>query len=436
MKKFMFKNKALLIATAFTTSMVLINAPTNQVMAAEKPVLVITNKSMNSATPQASYSPRVSSARINRISSVSNFDVAPPRTVERSSAIYDRPAIAPPITAEQIAGSAYFQGDNTIVGQRVKDINNQLVTLQTKTNRMAEQLRALQTKGRGNSAEYFANIATINTQLQTGTTPGNPRLVKRLSTAQSNLDTLGTNVSALNSLAVEIADTASKASFLLDSARSTYAVSGAIEEDHARLARLEDEVNNTIVIIERILNDVNDDITRTTAYLSAEQRNLRTLSLAVSNGNLYGKSLANYPFSRAQQSPLLQPASMTAPSPMAVPKMNAPQQASFGPASSVGAPKPLAKIRFDKPNVDFEQPIYVAVQNALEQYPDTRFELIAVHPTSGNPAQIAIESTRSRRNAERVLRTLTQMGIDLQRIDLSYAPSNEAQSSEVHIFLR
>jgi len=433
MKKNTFKNKALLIATAFTTSMIMINTPLAKAIAAEKPVLVITNKAMSSKSPTIS-----SPARSSRVSSVSNFDVTPPKTVQRSDAIYNRPAVAPAITAQQIAGSAYFQGDNTIVGQRVKDINNQLVTLQTKTNRMAEQLRALQTKGRGNSAEYFANIATINTQLQTGTTPGNPRLVKRLATAQTNLDTLGNNVSELNSLAIEIADTASKASFLLDSARSTYTVSGAIEEDHARLARLEDEVNNTIIIIERILNDVNDDITRTTAYLSSEQRNLRTLSLAVSNGNLYGKSLANYPFSRAQQSPLLQPASMTnqrAPMAQQAPMME-PPRGSFGPSSSVGAPKPLAKIRFDKPNVEFEQPIYVAVQNALEQYPDTRFELIAVHPTSGNPAQIAIESTRSRRNAERVLRTLTQMGVNLERIDLSYAPSNEAQSSEVHIFLR
>jgi len=441
MKKNTFKNKALLIATAITTSMVMIGAPLDKAVAADKPVLVITNKAMSSQ--RSTTSPATSSpARTSRVSSVSNFDITPPQTVPRSDAIYNRPAVAPPITAQQIAGAAYFQGDNTIVGQRVKDINNQLVTLQTKTNRMAEQLRALQTKGRGNSAEYFANIATINTQLQTGTTPGNPRLVKRLATAQTNLDTLGKNISELNSLAVEIADTASKASFLLDSARSTYAVSGAVEEDHARLARLEDEVNNTIVIIERILNDVNDDITRTTAYLSTEQRNLRTLSLAVSNGNLYGKSLANYPFSRAQQSPLLQPASLSAqPAPMVQPMaqqapMMEPPRGSFGPSSSVGAPKPLAKIRFDKPNVAFEQPIYVAVQNALEQYPDTRFELIAVHPTSGNPAQIAIESTRSRRNAERVLRTLTQMGVNLERIDLSYAPSNEAQSSEVHIFLR
>lgn len=418
MTKKNIKNKALFVTTAIIAGAFMFPAFAS---AAEKPVLVITNKSMGSNTNSVSSGTQISSA--------SNFEIQPPQTTARSSAIYSRPSVAPTITAAQVANAAYFQGDNTIVGQRVNEISSQLNTLQTKTNRMAEQLRSLEGKGRTNAASYYADIATINTQLQTGTTPGNPRLVKRLSSAQENLDVLSGNIAELNSLAVEIADTASKASFLLDSARSTYNVSGAVEEDHARLARLEDEVNGTMVTIERVLNDVNDDITRTSAYLSTEQKNLRTLSLAVSNGNLYGKNLANYPFSRAEQSTLLQPASFGS-------DMMMPPQGSFGPSSSVGSPKPLAKIRFDKPNVNFEQPIYVAVQNALEQYPDTRFELIAVHPTSGNPAQVAIESTRSRRNAERVLRTLTQMGVALDRIDLSYAPSNEAQSSEVHIFLR
>ena len=78
----------------------------------------------------------------------------------------------------------------------------------------------------------------------------------------------------------------------------------------------------------------------------------------------------------------------------------------------------------------------MAVQNAMQRYPNGRFELIAVHPTSGNPAQLAIESTRARRNAEKVLRTLTQMGVSMDKIDLSNAPSAQATNSEVHLFLR
>src|SRR5690606_8435478 len=89
------------------------------------------------------------------------------------------------------------------------------------------------------------------------------------------------------------------------------------------------------------------------------------------------------------------------------------QQASFGGMAS--GPRPLVKIRFDKPNVQYEQPVYMAVSDAMQKYPDARFEIVAVHPTGGNAAQVAIESTRARRNAEQVLRTLTQMGLDGNR---------------------
>jgi hypothetical protein len=106
------------------------------------------------------------------------------------------------------------------------------------------------------------------------------------------------------------------------------------------------------------------------------------------------------------------------------------------PMATPSSPRPLAKIKFDKANIDYEQPIYMAVQEALQRYPNARFELIAVHPTSGNPAQAAIESTRARRNAERVLRTLTQMGVSLDQVDLSNSASPEAQTSEVHLYVR
>lgn len=398
--------------------------------AADKPVLVITNKDMGTQNTSIRSARNIPSAASRVSTQVSST---------RPSSVYNRPSVAPTITAEQITGAAYFEGDNTIVGKQVSDLTKDLANMKSKVNRMGEQLNAIQQKGRNGAAAYYASIATINTQLQTGTTPGNPRLVKRLNTAQQNLDLLGKNVSELNNLGVEVADTASKGAFLLDQSRSAYSVSGAVEEDHVRLAMLEDDINSAMVTVNRLLNNVSDDISRTTSYLSTEQQNLRTLALAVSDGRLYGKNLANYPFSRAEQSPMVQQASFGGAAQQDFTPAPAPQNlnaTNFGPASSVGAPRPLAKIRFDKPNVDFEQPIYVAIQNALQQYPDARFELIAVHPTSGNPAQVAIESTRSRRNAERVLRTLTQIGIDLNRIDLSYAPSNDAQNSEVHIFLR
>ena len=184
-------------------------------------------------------------------------------------------------------------------------------------------------------------------------------------------------------------------------------------------------------MIERVLNSVNDDILRTTTYLNSERHNLRTLSLAVSNGDLYGRSLANIDYSAYQTGHSVgngvvsaQPASYT-------PEANTP----VAPQALAG-PTKLAKIRFDRPNVDFEEPIYAAVNQALQRYPNSTFDVVAVHPSEGNAARVPIETTKARRNGQKVLRTLSQMGLDMSRVNLTYSPSPEAVTSEVHLFIR
>lgn len=350
--------------------------------------------------------------------------------------VYAHPARVPDITASQVSGASYFKDSdvgNTVVSRKVDELRNDLFSLQGKVSDLSEQLATIETSGQSEAAEYYASIATISTQLQSGTTPGNPRLVEKLNVARDNLEKLSGNIAHLNNLALDISNAASMASFLLESARAAYGLSGAIEEDHVRLAQLEDAVNSTVVLIDRLLNNVNDDITRTVAYIGSERENMRTLSLAITTGDLFGKSLSNRPFSTAQQANFTQPSTGGMMQPQSAPYSGQPQASA---PVAAAAPRPLVKIRFDKADVAYQQPLYMAVNEALTRYPNARFELVAVHPGAGNAAEVAIESTRARRNAERVLRSLTQMGLDLSRVDLSYTPSAEATSSEVHLYVR
>ncbi len=370
--------------------------------------------------------------------------------------IYNKPVQTREVRPQQLIGKTYYSsGQETVVGQKASQLSSSLGNIQKNVESLSSQLNAVQSQNESRAAQYYAAIATINTQLQTGTTPGNPRLVKRLGVADATLENLAANVSRLNQLAVEIAQVASEASFLLEETRAAYNISGAIEEDHVQLALLEDSIHSTLVLIERLLNNVNDDITRTSAYLNSERNNLRTLSLAVSKGDLYGKSLSNRPFSGAS---MYQAGAQDTPSATssgnlsanastinyddfndgddyAEPSYEATVQKPVLSRAPVN-PRPLAKIKFDRADVNYEQPIYMAMNDALDRYPDAQFDLVAVHPTSGNAAEVAIESTRARRNAERVLRTLTQMGLPLDRIELSYDVSAQVTSNEVHLYIR
>lgn len=337
-----------------------------------------------------------------------------------AATVYAKPTPSPVISPQQLMGSYYEQG-NTMVARKISEIQRDLTGLQSNVGGISEKLLNIQKTNQNVSAEYYASVATINTQLQSGTTPGNPRLLQRLNTAQSSLDQLDGNAQSLNSLSIEAANAASMASFMLEGVRSAYGLTGAVEEDHVLLAQMEDSINNTITVIDRLQNNISDDVTRTSSYLTTERNNLRTLSLAVTNGDLFGKSLANRPFSSAaRETATLQQASTA--SPAAPP--------------SVSNPRPLAKIKFDRPNVNYQQALYMGMNEAMAKYPNARYEIVAVHPSVGNTAQLAIESTKARRNAEKVLRSITEMGVPGDQVDISTAPSAEATSSEVQIYIR
>ena len=338
--------------------------------------------------------------------------------------LYAKPTVARDVQAYEISGQSYYQPTETVVTGKVAELRSDLSLIEGKVEGLADELASLQRANEGKAADYYASVATVNTQLQTGTTPGNPRLVQKLDKAEATLEDISNSVNGLNDVALNAAQVASEASFLLEETRAAYTLSGAVEEDHVALAQLEDTINNRLISIERILNNVNDDITRTATYLNSKRNNLRTLSLAVANGDLYGKSLGNRPFSSAGS---YQVASSNAVA----------GDASYNAAAApLDSPRPLVKIRFNQPDVDYEQPVYTAVNEALERYPNAQFDLVAVSPTSGNAAEKAIESTRARRNAEKVLRTMTQLGLSLDRVALSQSESPDAQSSEVHIYIR
>jgi hypothetical protein len=308
------------------------------------------------------------------------------------------------------------QNVETLVTRKVGELRRDLETLKRSTGSYGERLRTLQVKSDTAAAQYYEQIATINTELQAGSTPGNPVLVERWNIAQDRLEGLSQNAAHLNGLATDLANEASKASFLQENVRAAYGLSGAVKEDHNKLRVLEDEVNQTIVTLNRLLTSTSDEIKRRQSYLRTEKLNLQTLSLAVANGELYGQNLSNSLFQRATQ----EATSFAAPAP----------------AQNAANRRPLVIIRFDRSNVNYEQALYSAVGQALEKYPAAKFDLVAVSPSQGNPAEMALASTEARKNGESVLRSLTHMGLPLERVRLNAANSSAVRNSEVHLYLQ
>jgi hypothetical protein len=320
-----------------------------------------------------------------------------------------RTNFVPPQVSQGIATGTY-------VGQRVVELRGELRRLQGQISQQNQQLQAIRSLTVQHSQNYHGTVAAVNSKLQVGTTPGNPTLVNQWNVAQASLAQVENDIAQMNSLANSVAGTSSLSAYLLETTRAAYGLSGAVDADHRQLAILEDEVNRTVVLIDRLLNELSEDVSRQNNYLSSERTNLTTLALAIKNGELLGSSLGNRAFSSS--------------APAASGFQSAPV------ASPGGVRRPLVVIRFDRSNPQYEQPLYNAVSSALQRRPNAMFDLVAIAPNRGNAARVALSASSSKKNAETVLRSLSDMGLPLDRVRLSALTSNTVATNEVHVYVR
>jgi hypothetical protein len=313
-------------------------------------------------------------------------------------------ALVPTITPVNIsAGSETGTGVNrTIQGLRAT-----IAGLQTKIASNAARLADLRNNAAGAASSYYDSKARITARLQVGTTRGNPELVSQWNAAQTSLDALTVNINSLNALGSDIASDSSAANYALDQIQATYNVSGAVDEDHRQLSVLEDETNQTIVLINRLMKFVSEDVQRQTSYVANERANLTTLAAAIKNGELYGSDLS---------SPMMMSAG--------------------GGGGARLAGTPLVVIRFDHPGVDYQQILYAALSQALQSRPSAGFEVVAVSPTRGSAAAVQLAQSSAKRHAQEVMRSMTDMGVPATRLAVASTTDPAAQASEVRVFVR
>jgi hypothetical protein len=311
------------------------------------------------------------------------------------------------------SGVTAGQATGTEVGRRVDRLRDDLGRMQLGVGNDNSKLQALRTQTISDARGYQELTASIRAPLQVGTTPGNPNLVAGWAEAQITLDRISDSIGEMAALSSNVANNSALSAFILESVRATYGLTGAVDEDHSQLAILEDEVNRTVVLIDRLLNELNEDIARQTNYVSRERSDLTVLSVAVKNGELLGTSLTNRAFGTA-----------------------APPRGGASTVGNLANLRPLVVIRFDRPNVPYQEPLFTAVSEALNRRPGSVFDVVSIVSQRGTPAQVALNANQARRNAEQVLQNLSQMGLPSDRLSLNSTSSGEVANNEVRVYVR
>jgi len=337
-------------------------------------------------------------------------------TAQTQMAKEPSPSPQPELGSGNFVPSGVTSGKNTgtFVGKKVVELRQELQRLQGQISANNAQLQQLRGKLVANSQRYHGTIAAVNARLQVGTTPGNPILVQQFSSAQGDLDRLSQDVASMNMLSGNIGSNSTMSAFLAESAKAAFSVSGAIDDDHRQLAILEDEVNRTDVLIDRLLKEVSNDVRRQTNYVSTERSNLNLLSTGIRSGEIYGGSLMN----------------------IAIANSGTGKGARAGAPSNTLGKRPLIVIRFDRASVAYQQALYNTVSKVLERRPNATFDLVGVAPSSGGKARVSLNSNKARRHSENVLRSLIDMGLPPARVAVSARTAVQARTNEVHLYLR
>ncbi|MDP6564594.1 MAG: hypothetical protein QF578_07180 [Alphaproteobacteria bacterium] len=344
----------------------------------------------------------------------------PPSQAERTG----QPTLGAPPPPPAIAGAAALarpaggQATGTLVGQKVGQLRGELQRLKGQLGQQHGEMQQIRQTTTDNAQRYHGTVAAITARLQLGTTPGNPILVNQWNAAQAELDRVSGDIAAMNTLANRIAGNSSHAGYVLESARAAYGLAGAIDEDHRQLAMLEDETNRTVVLIDRLLGEINEDVARQTSYVAGERSNLTTLSASIKNGELHGSSLLARAYGGGGQ-------------PAAFATSSTPRSGFVA-----GGRQPLVVIRFDRPDVPYQQALYTAVSKTLQVRPDAMFDLVAVTPGRGSASEQALAQSTIKKHTNNVLKTLMDMGLPASRVSLAASSSTATASNEVHIYIR
>ena len=302
------------------------------------------------------------------------------------------------------------QPTDSPAGREIVELRGDLARIQEQLRGEDSRLQDLRAAARQSAGGYRLQVEQIKLRLQSGAPAGDTALKAQWAQAQEQLDQIGEATLQLDQLLAETAALSLSADSLLESSRATVGLYGALEENRPQLAALETDAVKTNDVVDAMLNEMTRDAARLQDYYNNEQLQQITLANAIDQGRLPAGGLAN--------------------------EANGAATGTGDAAWLVGRLPPLVVIRFEDQDVTYDQALSAAVSEALQRRPNAVFDVVAVAPGLGSPSQVALASTESRRNAEEVLRSLTDIGLPSERLSVSTTSNPNAQVGEVHLYVR
>jgi len=317
----------------------------------------------------------------------------------------------PPVSQPEVAYDTGPTG--TFVGGKINQFRADLSSIQNAISSHNNDFLRFKDLVDEQTSIYQGLSSAIRSRLQIGTTPGNPILVGQWNDAQRALEDMQNNVNNLQIVNNRVTADAALITHLKNAIDSSFFISGAIDEDHNQLKVLNDDVQRTSVLYARLMDELEQKISREIMILNDERQYMKKLAEDVEVGK-FGGRVSSPPTTSSNIQEQAEPKSI--------------DTVNIAPLNYDNA---ILVIKFDDTNFDYSTALFESISNALEQMPSANFEVVAVSPTGG-----ASFSDKARQRASEVFGKIVEMGVPSERMTLTSSNSTTAQAEEVHIYLK
>ncbi len=357
---------------------------------------------------------------------VADLEPIPEETIAEPSILIDDEEMIAPIDGEIVDDGTVSRTtqmtagpSGTFVGQKIGPLNEDLAAVDEAFVVHRDNYEEVKSRVYGASTEFYGTVAAINTKLQLGTTPGNPVLVRQYDQAQTELDNIEEYMREINLLNQKVNADAGVVALLKSTLNKTLRLAGAIDQDHRQLEVLEDDTEKLEIDIARLINEITEEISRQAGFAKIENQNMLVMAVAIRNGEAMGTGILNRSFLAAQ----------------ALADAGPPDQQLDVPQVTITG-LPLVVIRFDDPDINYEKTLFDAVGTTVDKKSDATFGLVAVAPIGKNEGETRINSSKVKKYAERVLRSLVSFGLPSKKVALTAKTSGDVVVPEVHIYVQ
>jgi hypothetical protein len=357
---------------------------------------------------------------------VADLEPIPEETTQEQSILIDDEEMLPQTDDAIIDDGSVSRSEQmeagpsgTFVGQKINPLQEDFSSVGEAFGIHRDSYEEVKGRVYGASTEFYGTVAAISTKLQLGTTPGNPVLVRQYDQAQGELDNIEEYLREINLLNQKVNADAGVVALLKSTINKTLRLAGAIDQDHRQLELLEDRVEKLEIDISRLINEITEEISRQAGFAKIENQNLLVMAVAIRNGEAMGTGILNRSFLAAQ----------------ALADIGTPDQQLDVPKIKISG-LPLVVIRFDDPDIDYEKTLFDAVGTTVDKKPGATFGLVAVSPIGKNEGETRINSSKVKKYAERVLRSLVSFGLPSKKVALSAKTSGDVVVPEVHIYVQ